>query len=80
MPLATLASTQVHHGQMPLWNPYGGLGTPLAFNFHSAHFSLQAIIGYFTPVQFAFNLGVIVTLIVAATGTYFFGRVLHQSI
>ena len=50
MPLATLACTQVHHGQMPLWNPYGGLGTPLAFNFHSAPFWLPAIICYLAPV------------------------------
>ena len=80
MPWTTLAWTQVHHGQFPLWNPYGGLGTPLAFNFQSAPFGLPAIIGYFAPVQYAFDIGVIVTLIVAGTGTYLFGRVLHLGI
>ena len=26
----------VHHGVLPLWNPYNGLGLPLAFNWQSA--------------------------------------------
>ena len=38
IPWTSLAWTQVHHGQLPLWNPYNGLGMPLAFNWQSATF------------------------------------------
>ncbi|MGH9080777.1 MAG: hypothetical protein ACRDYE_12025, partial [Acidimicrobiales bacterium] len=32
IPWSSLVWTQVHHGHLPLWNPYNGLGLPLAFN------------------------------------------------
>ena len=51
IPWTTLAWTQVHHGQLPLWNPYSGLGMPLAFNWQSAPFGLPALVGYLFPVQ-----------------------------
>src|ERR1700722_10603709 len=38
----SLVWTQVHHGQLPLWYPFSGLGMPLAFNWQSAPFGLQA--------------------------------------
>jgi hypothetical protein len=44
IPWATLAWTQVHHGQLPLWNPYGALGMPLAFNWQTAAFGVPALI------------------------------------
>ena len=40
IPWTSLAWTQVHHGHLPLWNPYNGLGMPLAFNWQSAVFGL----------------------------------------
>ena len=46
IPWTSLAWTQVHHGQLPLWNPYSVSGTPLAFNWQSAAFSLPALVGY----------------------------------
>ncbi len=76
MPWQTLAWRDVHNGQLPLWNPYGGTGLPLAFNWQSAAFGLPALVGYLLPVQYTFTAGVLVTLIVAGTGGYFFGRVL----
>ena len=36
IPWTSLAWTQVHHGHLPLWNPYSALGMPLAFNWQSA--------------------------------------------
>jgi|GEM_PF-579889 len=80
MPWTTLASTQVHHGLLPLWNPYGGLGMPLSFNWQSATFSLPALVGYLVPAQFSYTVTVIVTVIVAGTGAYFLGRVLHLGV
>jgi hypothetical protein len=76
-PWTALAWSQVHHGVLPLWNPYGGLGTPLAFNWQSAPFGLPALIGYAAPLQYAYTVGVAVSVVVAGTGAYFLGRVLH---
>jgi hypothetical protein len=76
IPWSTLAWTQVHHGQLPLWNPYNALGLPLAFNWQSAPFAPPAIVGYLVPVQFAYDVGMMVTLAIAGTGAYIFARIL----
>ena len=67
---------QVHAGHLPLWNPYGGLGMPLAFNWQSAPFSLPALVGYLAPLRDAFTVGVVVNILVAGSGAYVLGRVL----
>jgi hypothetical protein len=67
---------QVHDGHLPLWNPYGGLGMPLAFNWQSAPFSLPALVGYLAPLRDAFTVGVVVNLVVSGAGAYFLGRIL----
>ena len=77
IPWTDLAWTQVHHGLLPLWNPYSALGGPLAFNWQSATFSLPALLGYLVPVRFDFTVQVLVTLVVAGTGAYVLGRVLR---
>jgi hypothetical protein len=77
IPWATLAWTQVHHGQLPLWNPYEALGMPLAFNWQTAAFSVPSLIGYLFPLHLAFTVQVIVTLVIAGTGTYTLCRVLR---
>jgi hypothetical protein len=33
IPWTTVTWVQVHQGHLPLWNPYGLLGMPFAFNF-----------------------------------------------
>jgi len=76
IPWTTLAWTQVHHGHLPLWNPYSALGMPLAFNWQSSAFSVPALIGYLFPVHLAYTVGVVTTLVIAGTGAYFLGRVL----
>ena len=35
MPWSALSWVDVRHGQLPLWNPYSGLGLPLFLNFVS---------------------------------------------
>jgi hypothetical protein len=67
---------QVHAGHLPLWNPYGGLGMPLAFNWQSAPFSLPSLVGYLAPLRDAFTVGVVVNILVAGSGAYVLGRVL----
>ena len=76
IPWTALAWTQVHHGHLPLWNPYSALGMPLAFNWQSAAFSVPALIGYLFPLHLAYTVGVVTTLVIAGTGAYFLARVL----
>ena len=80
IPWSNLVWTQVHHGQLPLWNPYNGLGLPLAFNWQSAPLGLPALVGYLVPLQYAFDVGLLVTLVVAGTGMYVLARVLRLNV
>ena len=80
IPWTTLSWTQVHNGLLPLWNPYSALGAPLAFNWQSATFSLPALLGYLFPVRLDFTVQVLVTLVVAGTGTYVLGRVMRLGV
>jgi Bacterial membrane protein YfhO len=77
IPWATLAWTQVHHGQLPLWNPYEALGMPLAFNWQTAALSVPTLIGYLFPLHLAFTVQVVVTLVIAGSGMYVLCRVLQ---
>ena len=80
IPYTEQAWTQVHQGHLPLWNPYNGLGMPLAFNWESATLGLPALVGYLLPLRYAYTAGVLVTLIVAGTGGYVFGRALRLGV
>jgi hypothetical protein len=77
IPWTNLAWTQVHHGVLPLWNPYNGGGMPLAFNWVSAVFSVPSLVGYLFPLRYAYTVGIVVTLVLAGTGGYVLGRVLR---
>ena len=80
IPWTTIVWHQVHQGHLPLWNPYGGLGTPLAFNWQTAPFSLPSIAGYAVPVRYAFTVGAMVSIVVAGSGAYVLGRVLKMGV
>ncbi len=80
IPWTTLAWTQVHHGHLPLWNPYSGLGMPLVFNWQAASFSVPTLLGYLVPVHLAYTVAQIVTLWIAGGGVYLLGRVLRLSV
>ena len=77
IPWTNLAWTQVHNGHLPLWNPYTAMGTPLAFNWQSATFSLPALLGYLFPLRLDYTVQVLVTFVIAGTGVYVLGRVLR---
>jgi Bacterial membrane protein YfhO len=77
IPWSILNWTQVHHGTLPLWNPYNGLGLPLAFNWQSASFGLPSLVSYLVPLRLAVTAGVIVTLLTAGSGAYVLGRTLR---
>ena len=74
-PWLRLAWTEIHHGHLPLWNPYSVLGAPLAFNWQSGAFGLPALVGYAVPIGWAFTAGTLTTLVVGGTGAYVLGRV-----
>jgi hypothetical protein len=76
IPWTALAWTQVHHGQLPLWNPYAATGMPLAFNWLSAAFSVPSAVGYLLPLHLAYTAQIVLTLVIAGTGAYALGRVL----
>jgi len=76
IPFTNLAWTEVHHGHLPLWDPYNALGMPLAFNWESATFSVPALVGYLVPLHLAYTVQVLVTLAIAGTGVYVLGRML----
>ena len=80
IPWSSLAWTQVHHGQLPLWDPYTALGLPLAFNWQTAAFSVPTLIGYLFPINLAYSVQVVTTLVIAGTGVYVLGRVLRLSV
>jgi hypothetical protein len=77
IPWTTLAWTQVHHGHLPLWNPYEGLGMPLAFNWQTVAFSVPSLISYLFPLTLSYTVQVVVTLVIAGTGMYTLARVLR---
>jgi hypothetical protein len=77
IPWTSVSWTQVHHGFVPLWNPYNGLGLPLAFNWQSAAFSVPTVAGYLVPLREAYTVGLIVTLVIAGSGGYVLGKVLR---
>ncbi len=80
IPWTRLVWEQVHHGQLPLWNPYNALGMPLAFNWESAPFSLPVVIGYLVPENLSFTVQLVVILFIAGTGVYMLGKVLRLSV
>jgi hypothetical protein len=77
IPWSNLAWMQVHAGHLPLWDPFSGLGLPLAFNWQSGAFSLPVAIGYLFPIHIAYTVQIVVTVVVAGTGAYVFARVLR---
>jgi hypothetical protein len=80
IPWTTLSWTQVHHGILPLWNPFTALGSPLAFNWQAASFSLPALVGYLLPVRLAFTVQVLMTLVIGGTGMYVLARVMRLGV
>ena len=70
-PWRELAFSQIIHGQLPLWNPYNGLGTPLLANYQSA------LVYPFTWVIFIFYL---VANLKGLVWGHLFVNLLHLSI
>ena len=80
IPWTSLAWSQVHHGHIPLWNPYSALGGPLSFNWQSATFSVPALVGYLVPVRLDFTVQVFVTFVIGGTGMYVLARTMRLGV
>jgi len=76
VPWTAVAWREVHAGHLPLWNPFGGLGLPLAFNWQSAPFAFSTLVAYLVPLRIAFTASVLTSLGLAGVGAYVLGRVL----
>lgn len=76
VPWTDLDWVAVHSGHLPFWNPFAGLGLPLAFNFQAASFSLPTDVAYLFPLHLAYTVSVVVKLLIAGTGALFLARVL----
>ncbi len=79
IPWTWLSWQAVHHGQLPLWNPFNALGTPLAFNFQSAPFSLSSLVAYVGPLKQAYLVETIMKSLTAGLGVLVLGRCLKLS-
>ncbi|MBI2863997.1 MAG: YfhO family protein [Chloroflexi bacterium] len=66
-------------GQVPLWNPYLGNGTPLAANLQSAVFYPLNVIFLFFSIEKAMGYSVVLHVGLAGIFMYVFGRVLGLS-
>ncbi len=80
IPWSNLAWLQVHQGHLPLWNPFNGLGLPLAFNWQSGVFGLPVVVSYAFPLHLAYSVQIILTMVIAGTGAYALARVLRVGI
>lgn len=80
IPWTMLSWTEVHHGVLPLWNPYNGVGMPLAFNWQSAPFGVPNLLGYLVPLRYAYTVAAVAMLMISGAGAYLLGRVLRLGV
>ncbi|MBU6150049.1 MAG: YfhO family protein [Chloroflexi bacterium] len=74
LPNDVLQSDAFRHGELPLWNPYSGLGTPLLATGQTAAFFPLKLIVYLTSVASGYSAFLIARLWVAGFATYGFAR------
>jgi hypothetical protein len=74
LPNDVLQADAFRHAELPLWNPYNGLGTPLLATGQTAAFFPLKLIVYLTSVTSGYSAFLISRLWVAGIATYRFGR------
>lgn len=65
-------------GQLPLWNPYCGFGTPLVADIQASVFAPLRVLFYLIPAMGTYNLMLVLEVVLAALGTFAFVRSLGQ--
>ena len=78
-PYTFLAGRLLRMGQLPLWNPYHGLGAPLLAHMEGAPFYPLKIFAYLLPFEVGWDLYIFSRLLVAAALTYAFARLVGVS-
>ncbi len=62
----------LRHGQLPLWNPYDGAGTPLFANYQSSLLYPFSWIGYFLPLAQSLSIIAVLHLFIGGWGMWRF--------
>jgi hypothetical protein len=73
-PWAEVTARAYRSGEPPLWNPYQGMGAPLAANFQSAAFDPLLAPVNLHPTTLTWDLAYLLAFFVGAAGTYLFLR------
>lgn len=80
IPSYLLKAQLIHSGQLPLWNPYTGLGTPLLADPQSLSFSPLHIPLLISPTMGMLNFVLALEVAVLGISTYMLCRVLKLSV
>jgi hypothetical protein len=76
---ALFAARALHHGQLPLWNPFVGMGQPFA-TMQGAGPNPLFLPFWLVPCEYTYTLGLILTLPVAALTAHLMARRLGASV
>ncbi|MEP7292341.1 MAG: YfhO family protein [Chloroflexota bacterium] len=69
----------LRNGQLPLWNPYNGAGTPLFANYQSSLLYPFSWIGYLLPLALTMSVVAVLHLLIAGWGMWRFTGALQFS-
>jgi len=78
-PWRDLAFDLLRSGDIPLWNPYSGMGAPLLANYQSAILYPPHWLYFLVPAGWAGAVQVLIHLLFAAWGMFALGRCLRMS-
>jgi hypothetical protein len=74
IPSYLLKALLIHSGQLPLWNPYSGLGCPLAADPQSLAFSPLHLPLIFSPGLVAYNQVLVIEILILGLSTFALAR------
>ena len=77
-PWAEVISESWWDGELPMWNPYQGAGTPMAANMSSAAFDPLVLPVNLHPTPWVWDLNMLATMALGAIATYTFCRVVSM--
>lgn len=74
VPTDFLVARLWHAGQLPLWNPYNGLGCPLIGDVQATVLSPVRFLFDLFPTMYVYNLTLVSEVVLAALGTFLLAR------
>jgi len=78
-PLRVIASEMIKKGQLPLWNPYNGSGTPLLAIMHPGYLTPFGIFFLFLSPTIAWTFYIMLQPLVLGVSMYWYGKMLKLS-